>query len=144
MSNVGTPITDNKMVLQLINGLPKGEYDTIATMIQEEHFQVALVASNATTVNAPSSAPPPSSDQTHHGGGHGGGGCKRGRGNWQEARAAGVEEGEIIPMEVTFQTLPTRPILIMLWPNNLLMVNLDQYGNTVITGHLFPVLTLGP
>lgn len=81
------------MVLQLITGLPKGEYDTIATMIQqadplpsfqkarsqllleemrrskqEEHSQVALV-SNTTTVNTASSAPPLSSDQTHRGGG---------------------------------------------------------------------------
>ena len=35
LSNVGNPVSDKKMVLQLVTGLPKGEYDTIATMIQQ-------------------------------------------------------------------------------------------------------------
>ncbi|KAJ9551616.1 hypothetical protein OSB04_015661 [Centaurea solstitialis] len=35
LANVGNPVSEQKMVLQLISGLSKGEYDTIATMIQQ-------------------------------------------------------------------------------------------------------------
>ena len=35
LANVGHPISENKMVFQLISGLPKGDYDTIATFIQQ-------------------------------------------------------------------------------------------------------------
>lgn len=33
--NVGNPISKTKMVLQLVAGLTKGEFDTVATLIQE-------------------------------------------------------------------------------------------------------------
>lgn len=35
LANVGHPVSDEKKVLQLIAGLPKGDYDTIATFIQQ-------------------------------------------------------------------------------------------------------------
>ncbi|XP_021721012.1 uncharacterized protein LOC110688551 [Chenopodium quinoa] len=35
LANVDRPVTDSSMVLQLIKGLPKGEYDTLAVMIQQ-------------------------------------------------------------------------------------------------------------
>ncbi|XP_023753909.1 uncharacterized protein LOC111902287 [Lactuca sativa] len=35
LANVGNPISETKMVLQLIVGLTKGDYDTIATLIQQ-------------------------------------------------------------------------------------------------------------
>lgn len=34
LANVDNSISKNKMVLQLVDGLPKGEYDSLATMIQ--------------------------------------------------------------------------------------------------------------
>lgn len=35
LANVGNPISETKMVLQLIAGLTKGDYDIIATLIQQ-------------------------------------------------------------------------------------------------------------
>ncbi|KAL4558896.1 hypothetical protein LXL04_037101 [Taraxacum kok-saghyz] len=35
LANVGNPISETKMVLQLVAGLNKGEYDTVATLIQQ-------------------------------------------------------------------------------------------------------------
>ncbi|KAJ9545524.1 hypothetical protein OSB04_025231 [Centaurea solstitialis] len=35
LHNVGNPVSETKMVLQLISGLTKGEYDTVATFIQQ-------------------------------------------------------------------------------------------------------------
>ncbi|KAJ9564721.1 hypothetical protein OSB04_000687 [Centaurea solstitialis] len=35
LDNVGNPVSETKMVLQLISGLTKGEYDTVATVIQQ-------------------------------------------------------------------------------------------------------------
>ncbi|KAJ9552321.1 hypothetical protein OSB04_016366 [Centaurea solstitialis] len=35
LANVGNPVSENKMVLQLVSGLTKGDYDTIATVIQQ-------------------------------------------------------------------------------------------------------------
>ncbi|KAL4563294.1 hypothetical protein LXL04_027334 [Taraxacum kok-saghyz] len=35
LENVGNPVSETKMVLQLIFGLTKGDYDTIATIIQQ-------------------------------------------------------------------------------------------------------------
>ncbi|KAL4584623.1 hypothetical protein LXL04_009228 [Taraxacum kok-saghyz] len=35
LENVGSPVTETKMVLQLISGLTKGDYDTVATIIQQ-------------------------------------------------------------------------------------------------------------
>ncbi|KAJ9539042.1 LOW QUALITY PROTEIN: hypothetical protein OSB04_031775 [Centaurea solstitialis] len=35
LANVGHPVFENKMVLQLVSGFPKGDYDTIATLIQQ-------------------------------------------------------------------------------------------------------------
>ncbi|XP_021764060.1 uncharacterized protein LOC110728694 [Chenopodium quinoa] len=35
LSNVDNPVSDRKMVLQMISGLTKGEYDTVATLISQ-------------------------------------------------------------------------------------------------------------
>ncbi|KAI3782522.1 hypothetical protein L2E82_12572 [Cichorium intybus] len=35
LENVGNPVSETKMVLQLVSGLTKGEYDTIATIVQQ-------------------------------------------------------------------------------------------------------------
>ncbi|XP_023756891.2 uncharacterized protein LOC111905426 [Lactuca sativa] len=35
LENVGNPVSETKMVLQLISGLTKGDYDTVATIIQQ-------------------------------------------------------------------------------------------------------------
>ncbi|XP_021746651.1 uncharacterized protein LOC110712495 [Chenopodium quinoa] len=35
LANVDRPVDDNSMVLQLIKGLPKGEYDKLVVMVQQ-------------------------------------------------------------------------------------------------------------
>ncbi|XP_023754449.1 uncharacterized protein LOC111902871 [Lactuca sativa] len=35
LTNVGNPVSEQNMVLQLVSGLTKGDYDTIATIIQQ-------------------------------------------------------------------------------------------------------------
>lgn len=35
LANVECPVSDRKMVMQMITGLPKGEYDTVATIISQ-------------------------------------------------------------------------------------------------------------
>ncbi|XP_010669525.1 uncharacterized protein LOC104886736 [Beta vulgaris subsp. vulgaris] len=89
LANVDNSISKNKMVLQLVDGLPKGEYDSLATMIQqanplptfnharsqllleetrrtkqEEHIDTTLVTASSTTT-----APPGQPPATHPRGG---------------------------------------------------------------------------
>ncbi|XP_021758568.1 uncharacterized protein LOC110723524 [Chenopodium quinoa] len=103
LSNVDNPISERKMVLQLISGLPKGEYDTVVALItqtdptpsfsearsmflleenrknkQEEHGPHALIAQQApvAATSLPPSQPPTQSDQQRGGGGRGRRGCR--------------------------------------------------------------------
>ncbi|XP_021728756.1 uncharacterized protein LOC110695839 [Chenopodium quinoa] len=103
LSNVGNPVSESKMILQLITGLPKGEYDTVAAMIQqtdplpsfnsarsrflleetrkskqEEHSQHALVAQSPTGNS--SASPQTTIEPQRTSGGRGGGSNSRGRG----------------------------------------------------------------
>ncbi|XP_056691648.1 uncharacterized protein [Spinacia oleracea] len=106
LADVNNSISEKRMVLQSVKGLSKGEYDTIATMIQqskplptfsearsslqmeerrranqEDNIDTALVAPNQPTFG--SSTPP--ANHHHHtprgGGHHRGGRSGRGRGN---------------------------------------------------------------
>lgn len=108
LSNVGNLVSDQKMVLQLVAGLTKGEYDTIATLIQQydplpsfhkarsqvileetrrsrqdDHTQYALVTTPDTTTTATYSQP----NSSHQGGGKGGKG--KGKGGWKNGKGKG-------------------------------------------------------
>ncbi|KAJ9554477.1 hypothetical protein OSB04_018522 [Centaurea solstitialis] len=110
LASVGNPISETKMVLQLVSGLTKGEYDAIATFIQqsdplpsfnkarsqllleetrhtkqETHAQHALVTQRIDSTHTPSDAPPPRSTPNNRRGHTRGGrtpnrGTYRGRG----------------------------------------------------------------
>ncbi|KAI3684681.1 hypothetical protein L6452_33906 [Arctium lappa] len=111
LANVGNLVSEQKMVLQLVSGLAKGEYDTIATLIQQSdplpsfhkarsqllleetrrakqdaHTQQALVmhptACNPTTTLPQADHPP------QHNGTGGRGRC-RGRQQWRGGRGRG-------------------------------------------------------
>ncbi|XP_021723122.1 uncharacterized protein LOC110690567 [Chenopodium quinoa] len=105
LSNVDNPVSDRKMVLQMISGLTKGEYDMVAALIshteptpsfskarsmflleetrkskQDEHGQQALMAQQPpTAATAPPPPPPQQSDSQRSGAGHGGQGRGRGQ-----------------------------------------------------------------
>ncbi|XP_048503025.1 uncharacterized protein LOC125498787 [Beta vulgaris subsp. vulgaris] len=108
LSNVGNPVSDQKMVLQLVAGLTKGEYDTIATLIQQydplpsfhkarsqvileetrrsrqdDHTQHTLVTTPDTTTTPTYSQP----NSSHQGGGKGGKG--KGKGGWKNGKGKG-------------------------------------------------------
>ncbi|XP_021768523.1 uncharacterized protein LOC110732829 [Chenopodium quinoa] len=108
LANVDCPISDRKMVMKLIVGLTKGEYDTVATIVsqseptprfnkarsmflleetrqkkQEESSQQALVAQTSQAQPSPSSSltnHQSTTDQQRDGGGRGKG-CGRGNNN---------------------------------------------------------------
>ncbi|XP_021731355.1 uncharacterized protein LOC110698267 [Chenopodium quinoa] len=115
LSNVDNPVSDRKMVLQLISGLTKGEYDTVAALIsqteptpsfikarsmflleetrkskQEEHGQQALMAQQPPTAVAAPSPPPPQHSDSQCGGAIRGG---RGRGRGQSKNGKGRGRG---------------------------------------------------
>ncbi|XP_021760170.1 uncharacterized protein LOC110724997 [Chenopodium quinoa] len=114
LSNVDNPVSNRKMVLQLIAGLPEGKYDTVAALIsqteptptfnkarsmfileetrknkQEEHGQHALIAQNSggTTSTTSGNTTPPSDQQ--HATSKGGRGRSRGSSKGGKGRGRG-------------------------------------------------------
>ncbi|XP_021724706.1 uncharacterized protein LOC110692021 [Chenopodium quinoa] len=110
LANVDCPVFDCKMVMQLITGLTKGEYDTVATIVsqseptpsfnkarsmflleetrknkQEEIGQQALIAHGPAGTTAPSATSSQAADK-QCGGGRGGG---RGRGRGKPGKGRG-------------------------------------------------------